>query len=293
MRLLVVVNPAASRGSRGQLANEVSRALEAQGLDFEVVSTAQPGDGTRLVAEHGAGFDGIVVCGGDGTLHECLQALDLERHVVGLVPRGTGNDFAAMNDWPRDVHACAQRIAAGVQHRSPIQQLDIGVWGGRRFHNSIGIGFEGRVNYESQRIRALRGPAVYFAALARTLAKRRADPLHMQWDDGHWEGPTFMVSVCVGRRVGGAFQLAPNADNRDGRFDVCYAGELRLARLLRVLPRTLSGTHLNDPNVHLVRSSTLRIDSAQGVPVHIDGEFVDLHVRALDLRTHPAALRTF
>lgn len=288
MRLLVIVNPAASRGSRSHLTTDVSRAFHASGLDFEIEPTRGRGDATRVVAERGAEFEGIVVCGGDGTLHEALQAVDLQRHVVGVVPRGTGNDFAAMNDWPHDIAACARRIAVRKE-----QHLDIGVWGERRFHNSIGIGFEGRVNYESHRIRFLRGPAVYFAALARTLAQRRADPLEMTWDDGSWRGPTFMVSVCIGRRVGGAFHLAPEADNRDGRFDICYAGALSLFHLMRVLPRTLSGTHLLDKHVHLARGTAVRIDAPQGVPVHIDGEFVGLNVREMYLRTLPRALRTF
>jgi YegS/Rv2252/BmrU family lipid kinase len=288
MRLLVIVNPAASRGSRTSLAPNVSRAFQATGLDFVIEPTQSPGDATRIVAEHGAAFEGIVVCGGDGTLHEALQAVDLQRHVVGLIPRGTGNDFAAMNDWPHDIEACARRIAAHDE-----RHLDIGIWGERRFHNSVGIGFEGRVNYESHRIRFLRGPAVYFAALARTLAQRRADPLDMKWDGGSWNGPTFMVSVCIGRRVGGAFHLAPQADNRDGQFDVCYAGALGLFHLMRVLPRTLSGTHLRDRDVHLVRGATVHIDAPSGVPVHIDGEFVGLDVREIHLRTLPGALRTF
>jgi len=288
MRLLVVVNPAASRGSGGNPADEVARALRAAQLDFQIEQTRGAGDATRIVSEQGAECDGIVVCGGDGTLHEALQAMDLERHVLGLIPRGTGNDFAAMNDWPRDMLSCVARIAAGNQRR-----IDIGAWGDRRFHNSIGIGFEGQVNYESQRIRVLRGPAVYFAALIRTLARRRATPLTMTWNTGSWSAPTFMVSVCIGRRVGGAFQLAPNADNRDGQFDVCFVSELSLLRLLRVLPRTLSGTHLRDRDVHLVRTTDLRIEAPQGVPVHVDGEFIGLDLRGLELRTLPTALRTF
>lgn len=287
MRLLVIVNPAASRGNRSDLAAEVEAAFTAAGLECTLHSTRGPGDATRIVAQHGAECDGVVVCGGDGTLHEALQSLDLERHVVGLVPRGTGNDFAAMNGWPVDLEGCVQRIAARDERR-----IDIGVWGERRFHNSVGIGFEGRVNYESHRIRFLRGPAVYFAALARTLARRRAQPVHMTWDEGTWSAPTFMVSVCIGRRVGGAFNLAPEASNHDGRFDVVYVGALGLVRLLGVLPRTLTGTHLRDPRVHLVRSAGLRVQAPEGVAVHVDGEFVGLDVRDIELRTLPGGLRT-
>jgi YegS/Rv2252/BmrU family lipid kinase len=287
MRLLVIVNPAARRGG-SEPTRQVERALHRHALQFEVERTMRPGDARTLVAARGAEFDGIVVCGGDGTIHEALQSLDLERHVLGVVPRGTGNDFAWMNQWPRDVDACVQRIAAAQERR-----VDIGVWGSTRFHNSIGIGFEGRVNYESHRIRRLRGPIVYLAAVARTLSRRGTHPAEIEWDDGAWRGDLFMASVCIGRRVGGAFRLAPEARNDDGRFDLCLAGDLSLAQILTLLPRTFNGGHIHADAVHMQRSARIRIRCDSGIPVHVDGEFTGLDVRELDLQTLPAALRTF
>lgn len=288
MRLLVVVNPAARRGGPDPT-RRIRTALRNQGLQFEIESTRAPGDARDIVAARGCEFDGIVVCGGDGTIHESLQAIDLERHVLGVMPRGTGNDFAWMNGWPRDVDACARRIAARKERR-----VDLGAWGATRFHNSVGIGFEGRVNYESHRIRRLRGPAVYLAAVARTLAQRGTQRVQIAWDDGGaWEGDLFMASVCIGRRVGGAFRLAPEARNDDGRFDLCLAGNVGLVRILSLLPRTFNGSHVRAAAVNMLRAACIRLRCETGVAVHVDGEFVGLDVRELDLQTLPGALRTF
>ena len=288
LRCFVVVNPAACRGGRAGTPAALAAALKAHALPFEMVHTTRAGEAGSLVAEHGNAFDTVLVCGGDGTIHEVMQSLDLERHVLGVVPAGTGNDFAWMNGWPSQVEACVARVAAAEERR-----VDLGAWNGRRFHNSIGLGFEGRVNYESHRIRRLRGPAVYLAAVVRTLARRTPAPLRLEWGDGRWEGEVFMASVCIGRRVGGAFRLAPLARNDDGLFDLFFAHDIGLPQILALLPRTFNGTHLRSPHVRTLRAAALRIEAPQGIPVHVDGEFVALDVRLLELRCLPGALRTF
>ena len=102
-----------------------------------------------------------------------------------------------------------------------------------------------------------------------------------------------MASVCIGQRVGGAFRLAPQARNDDGLFDLCFAVDMGLLRILALLPRTFRGGHLRSPHVHLRRAAALRLEAPAGVPVHVDGEFVALDVRGLELQTLPGALRTF
>ena len=294
MRCLVVLNPAACRGNRAE-AREITAAFRRRSLACAVEPTAGPGDARRIVAARGSDFDAVVVCGGDGTIHEALQAFDLDRHVLGVIQRGSGNDVAFMHGWPRDLGACVERIASGRERR-----IDVGVWrdprfpGGQlRFHNSIGLGFEGRVNYESHRVRWPRGRAVYLVALARTLSSRRFYPLRLDWGRGRWEGDAFMASVCIGRRVGGAFLLAPGAQADDGLFDLMFAGRVGLLRLLALLPRTYTGAHVRSPLVRVERGACVQIAAPRGAPVHVDGEFVGLDVRELDLRTLPRALRSF
>lgn len=286
MRYFVVLNPASCRGRGASGAEHVGRLLQAARLDFELVQTTAPGHAAELVRENGAQFDVIVVAGGDGTLHEALQTLDLERHALAVLPRGTGNDFAWMNGIPMQLDAAVALLATGHERR-----VDLGLWAGRRFHNNVGIGFEGRVNLMSQSIRGLRGAPVYLAAVLRTLAAKRSDRLRLVWDGEQWEGNALLVSACIGQRVGGAFRLAPNAVNDDGLFDVCIAGELGLGRILTLLPRTFRGTHIDARGVRMLRCRHLQVSAPEGVPVHIDGEFVAADVEKLELAILPRALR--
>jgi YegS/Rv2252/BmrU family lipid kinase len=288
MRLLVVINPASSRGDTARAEAEIRAALARRGLAHEIVRTEHKGHASELVRARAGDFAGVIAVGGDGTLHEVVQGLDLERQRLGLVPRGSGNDFAWMNDWPASVEACADRIAAGGERR-----VDLGLWEGGRFHTSVGVGFEAQVNHESRRITRLRGTAIYLAALARTLSDLRTYPVRLDWDGGAWEGDLLLASIGNGRRVGGAFLLTPQARNDDGLLDVCFAPRVSLARLLAILPRTFNGSHVRTPPVQLQRGARVQLVCPTGLPVHVDGEMIGLDVQRLDLRVAPGALRTF
>jgi YegS/Rv2252/BmrU family lipid kinase len=288
MRLLVVINPASSRGDTAREAARIDTAFARRGFRHTLVRTERKGHAADLVREQGAEFDGVIAVGGDGTLHEVLQGIDLERHTLGIVPRGSGNDFAWMNDWPIDLEACADRIAARKERR-----IDLGRWNGGRFHTSIGVGFEAQVNWESRRIKHLRGTAIYLAALLRTLSDLRVYPVRIEWDEEAWEGDMLLASIGNGRRVGGAFLLTPAARNDDGLLDICFAPRVSLARLLSILPRTFRGTHIHVRPVQVQRGARIAIVSNEGFPVHVDGEMIGLDVRRLDLGVSPGALRTF
>lgn len=294
---LVLYNPAAGRGKAGRSPKAVSDALIGAGIDHTVYITEAPGHALELLRRHGEDVEGVIVVGGDGSLHEVIQGLDLERHKLAIVPWGTGNDFAWMHNWTPDPEACALRIAAnGERH------IDLGSWTARlldgetrsgRLHNSVGLGFEAVVNYESHRITAVKGPALYLVALLRTLRRFRCYPLRLEWDQGELEEQTALVCLANGKRVGGAFYLAPHAKTNDGKFDLVLVGKIGWASLLALLPRTLRGTHMQSSRVSTYAFSKLTARAADGIPGYVDGEFVDMKIAELTVEVMPGALRTW
>jgi len=296
MRHLIVVNPRAGRGRSGWTEDSIARAFEHRGLSFDLVPTERPGHATSLVRDHGPAYDAVIAAGGDGTIHEVLQALDLERHRFGLVPGGTGNDLAWALSWPTSVADSVARIAAGSEHR-----IDLGIWRatepGRihegRFHTVLGLGFPATVNAASHRIRHLRGPAVYLAALLRCLPRFRAVPLALTWNDGRFEGRTAAVVIANSARTGGTFLLAPSARLDDGVLDLVILSTTRLLSTLLLLPRSLRGTHVSSRNVHLARGTVFRVEAPLGIPAYVDGEFVAHHLREIEVHIAPGALAVF
>ena len=282
---LVILNRTAHRGRGARILDRLERALRQHGIEYEIHQTQHPGHASQLVASQGCEFERIIVCGGDGTLHEALQGLNLQRQRLGLIPCGTGNDFAWMNHIPRRIEDAVARIA-----RQQVHHIDLGTCNQVRFHNSVGIGFEGQVNWESHRIRHLRGAAVYAAAVFKTLSQRREWPSRLTWQGGDWSGDLFLASICLGARVGGAFRMTPDARNDDGLLDLMFSAHTSLWNILRLLPRTLNGSHTRSRRVELARSPWVRVEAPGGIPVHLDGEFMGRNETALDIQILPAAL---
>jgi diacylglycerol kinase (ATP) len=293
---LVVVNPRAGRGRGASVADAVAASFRRHALSFEIVATLGPDHARVLVAERGSRFDAVVVVGGDGTLHEALQGLDPGHHRLGVIPLGTGNDFAWMNGWPADVEGCVGRIAAGR-----VRRLDLGTWKGTtargfleaRFHNSIGLGFEALVNRESARMKGRLGPLTYVFAVARSLPRYRCFHAEATWDGGHHRGETTLLDVCIGKRVGGCFLIAPGADAADGKLDLIIADGMSLPRALLLLPRLFGGTHVGSRAVHQHRVTAVHMTFPEGIPMYVDGEFVDAAVRDLEVRILAGRLSTF
>lgn len=279
----VIVNARAGRSRRGPEPESLRRAFARHGLTIEVSATERPGHATEL-ARHAPG-DTVVAVGGDGTLHEVIAGLDLSRHRLGVIPAGSGNDFAWQHGIPRNVEAAVDRIVAGQEKR-----VDLGAWEGGRFHNNLGLGFEAEVNRLSHRVRGFRGPAVYFAALARALAGLRTYEMELAWEGGAFSGRLLTAALLNSPRVGGAFRLAPAARTDDGVLDLVTAEAMGRLAVLTVLGPVLRGREPADARIRRAQTTWLRLHAQAPVPVYVDGEFAGEHTR-LSARVLPDALR--
>ena len=283
MQPFVIMNPGAGRARRGPDPEAVARAFARHGLDATIAPTTAAGHATRLARE--ATGDPVVVVGGDGTLHEVIQGLDLARQRLAVIPAGSGNDFAWQHGLPRDPDAAAAAVAAGRERR-----VDLGACEAGRFHNNLGLGFEAEVNRLSHRVRLLRGPLIYFAALARALARLRTYELELRWEGGSFAGELLTAALLIGRRVGGAFVLAPAAATGDGALDLVTAAAMGRRHVLTVLGPVLQGREPRDERIRRARSPWLTMRADEPVPVYIDGEYAGEH-RTLEARVLAGALR--
>jgi diacylglycerol kinase family enzyme len=214
---------------------------------------------------------------------------------LAVLPVGSANDYAhslGLGDgwW--------QRLGPEV---GPCE-VDVGlVTSGARsryFVNGLGLGFNGAVTRQSQRIRWLRGVPLYGLALLRALASDFVTPrMTVQLDDQEGQtGPTLALSLAVGRREGN-FVVAPQARLADGYFDYLYAGALRRRDLLGLLPALLRGQGLPvRAELRTGRCRRAAVRSEAPLTVHTDGEFFcqpQDGVRELEARLLPRALRVF
>ncbi|HEY0529990.1 MAG TPA: diacylglycerol kinase family protein [Actinoplanes sp.] len=291
--IAVLANPSAGRGRRRDLLPAVLAALGRAGRPVRLLEASSGEEAEkachRAVAE---GAAAIVAVGGDGTVHQALQAV-AERPVgFGVVPAGTGNDFAACTGVPLESVAAATAISDAVRagrHLPLDLARAVGTDGEVRWFGAVlAAGFDAIVNERANRLPRPRGPRRYDVAMLLELARLRPRAYILELDgvEQRFDGTLVAVGNCA--TYGGGLRILPGADPSDGLLDVLVAAPLGRAALVRLRPRLRRGTHIADPRVTTFRARRVRVH-AEGIIGYADGE--RLGPLPLEVTCVPGAVR--
>jgi YegS/Rv2252/BmrU family lipid kinase len=288
---ILLVNPAAGRGRAATLAAEAERAAISTWGSVVRLETTAPGAATaqvRLAVEQGA--ERVLVLGGDGTLHEAanglLQAPVASRPPIGILPAGTGNDYAKMAGTAGHHPAEAiRRLAAGS-----IRPFDVGVAWGEYFLNAVGIGFDAEVARVVNASKHGSGLPAYLAAVARVLAHFEPFEVEVTATERSFTDRLLLMEIGIGPCVGGGFRLTPFAQPDDGLFDICAIQHMSIPGILSCLPLAMLGKHTGLRTVRHFRTSHVSI-TGHGGPLHaqFDGELRQVS-ETMEIRIEPRAL---
>jgi len=289
----IILNPYAGRWKARDAIPDVERACREVGLDYELVVTEGPGHGIELAREAVlAGYSPIVAAGGDGSISEVvngmLMATGGERPEVplGIIPLGSADDLADQLGLPKDVLEACQVIVGGCE-----RLLDLGRVNGRYFDNNSAVGLEPMVTVTQEKMQRVKGTPRYVLAAVRTILAYRPWRMRLVWDGGGYEGEVALVSVGNMRRTGGAFYMTPRAEPDDGLLDFVFAEGLSRLKLLRLLPTTFDGSHVDRPEVRYERTTRLTIECDPSTPIQADGELFDRAATQITYEIVPARLR--
>ena len=276
---LVVLNPISGQGRAMHHRHEIEAVLRRHGLDFELEISDRPGHAIELVSRAiEGGCRHVLAVGGDGTVNECANGI-LRQNVVpttdvtlGVMPIGTGNDWARTHRIPKDYAAVATLMAAGTSrlHDAGLAEFDGG--GNRYFINVAGIGFDAHV-VEALPDRTL-GPMAYLVGLAKGLLTYSAVPLRLTFAERNLEARAFVLFFAIGRYCGNGMNVAPQAEVDDGLFDITLVQELSRWEVIKSLRRLFDGTLLTHPKVLALREASGAVNAESMQPVEADGELV-------------------
>jgi diacylglycerol kinase (ATP) len=284
-----IVNPVSGNGRTRKVLPHLLSLAKRIGLDFDMQLTQAPEHATELAREHSAEFDVVVAVGGDGTVNEVAAGAVKSKAVMGVIPTGTGNDFARALGRLKSLQDYIHRIVDGK-----VKAIDTGVLtlNNREliFVNGVGAGFDAEVARESLNVHRLKGLSRYLYAVLKTLAKYKSVQMSIELDDRLLEGKRYLVAVGNGISAGGGFLLTPDARLDDGLLDVCLVSDLSVGRVLRVLPSVLNGSHGKYPEVTMRQAKRIRIKSEMPVSIHRDGEVPSQKVSEFELRVDPGYL---
>ena len=287
---LVILNPVGNRGRTARLRAPIEKALA--GGRGELALTDSIGAAQRIAADAARAGRSIVAVGGDGTLSEIANGIlaSGQRVPLGIVPAGSGNDYACETlKLPRDPLK-ALEIAL---HGTPTP-MDAGAVNGRFFINSLGVGLDANVAARAERLKRvpfLRGKALYqVASIYEVLFQyHRCPQLRVSLDGAaHDERSYAVAAVTIGPTYGGGFRINPTANPTDGMFDVCLIVKPAQIRALRLLPMVKKGQHTNQPEVRQLLVRALELESDKPIYAHCDGEVFT--AQRFEARILPGAL---
>ena len=302
MKYLIIYNPNAANGVAAKKVDAVTQQLEKAALDYTIEFTERPWHAVEIAAGAAGEYDVVVAAGGDGTANEVLNGIMRYRAGVGSIASipafsilsiGRGNDFAYGAGIPGNfVDGCAALQA------NKRKWIDVGSINGpevaetRYFGNGVGMGFDTIVGLEAAKITWAQGFLGYLLGALKTMFFYYDPPLlSIKTDTLDETRPMLQVSVMNGRRMGGAFFMAPESVNDDGLFDLCIAGEPKRSVMLGLIVKFLKGSQKGDPNIEFIRSSKVVVESPDGkLVVHADGETICTEGKRIELEIAPKAV---
>ncbi len=310
-RLKMILNPAADHGHASELGLPLQELLDRQaqaashdGRSYELswVRTEHPRHAADLAAVSAEqGYDVVVAIGGDGTVHEVINGLmqvaPEHRPRLGVIPAGSGNDFAANLGLPSHPFEAARALFG-----SSDRPVDVGLITGQNgqheyWDNTIGVGFSGAVNIATRHLRRWRGFMLYFIATLETILFRPpALNVRLTIDDQPpFERPISMLSLCNGPREGGGFPVMPGALMDDGLISYAIMRKMGRINMLRFVPVVMKGKHFSYPRFFEGGTAQrFEIESDRAMAIHTDGEVYsswESDVRHIVVSMMPAAIR--
>lgn len=273
MTTCIIVNPNA--GSVDEVAH-VREILESR-PGTVVRITDEAGDAQEIAAEAvRSGARVVVAAGGDGTLNEVVNGLaeDFGRARLGLLPLGTGNDFARSINVPPDLDA-----ALAILERGEVRTLDVAraTIGGasRYFINMAAGGFSGVVSEKAHEVKDRWGPLSYLRAALGTLPELQGFKTRLTVNGAErLELDTYNIVVSNGRFVAAGIPVAPQSKLDDGLLDVMIAPATTLPQLAILVPQVLLGRHTESGLLLFRKATRLEIESDPPMSFNVDGELI-------------------
>ncbi len=298
-KVKLILNPMADMGRAWKVASALRPIAEEFQGQVTWSGTVYPTHAIELARQAAdEGYDMVIAMGGDGTVHEVVNGLMQvpaeRRPILGVVPIGSGNDFAYSIGIPAKPDKALAHALSG-----PVSSVDVGRMTDERgrqeyFDNTVGIGFDSIVTIRSHQLPIVKGFLMYLTAVIQTIILNH-DPAHVTYetDTASWQDDTLMTVLCNGPREGGGFMIAPDAKNDDGVLEFATIQNMSRMKMFQLVPEFMKGTHTRFKEVRLGSAKTFKMTANRPLYIHADGEIFTSfgsNLRSVSFEILPGAL---
>nr|WP_304099568.1 YegS/Rv2252/BmrU family lipid kinase [Mitsuokella multacida] len=270
-KLVLFYNPVSGHAAFKNKLDWIVEAFQRRGILVVFYRTRREGNEAFIPFVREVNPDGLLVAGGDGTVHEIVNLmmkgnLDLP---LGIIGSGTSNDFATYLGVNTDLEAYLDTIAAGRTRR-----VDLGLMDGTYFINVASGGAMACIAHEvNARIKNSLGKMAYYLKGIGELPKFRYFPLKIEADGVHYELETFLFVIINSPVVGSMKNVANGVAVDDGKLDLLSIGKCSIPKLMSITADLIAGKPVSErENVLHVQAKHFRIESGIPVESDIDGE---------------------
>ena len=269
----IIVNPWSGEGKKKKLHARAIAYFQKLGQEVRVVASERPGQIKEIahsLTREGKGD--VVVIGGDCTLHDALNGFtNFDKCALGLIPAGTGNDFAAAANIPSEPEAAVELIVKGAPRYTEFMQLPRGVRG----LNVAGTGIDVEILRRCRASKWLRGKLQYLISLIISLIKFKNYDLTVRVNGREVRYKTLIACVGNGFRFGGGIRMCPQAVLGDNLLDFVAVDNVKKSRILPAFIKLMQGRILEEKFSRFERCDHIEIFSERPLTVQVDGELYD------------------
>ena len=203
---------------------------------------------------------------------------------LGIIPCGTGDDFAQNVGIPHNIDKACEIIAKGKTKKVDIARI------GNSFYGCIAsVGFDAEANrFANEKVKFLKGKAVYVYAVLRTLINYVPKKIKITYDNETYENEVMFAAIGNTCSYGGGMKITPDAKLDDGMLDITIIEKTGKLELLKTFPSVFKGKHVKNPSVKTFRARKIKITSEHDMEVFADGEY--LCSLPVDIEILPKAL---
>ncbi|MFH1514054.1 MAG: diacylglycerol kinase family protein [bacterium] len=284
---IIILNPTAGRAKFHDLTQILNGKLKSAGWKFELVTPQSQADARSIVKSSSSnGFDTVIAAGGDGTVHDVLEGINLENQSMGIIPIGSGNDIYRMLKIEPDPVVAIENLVNGEDWR-----VDVGDINGTRFLNTAGIG----IDSETLIVRRETSGLVkrnYVLLFLKTLG--RLKPVHIKITaDGKIIEDDFMwVIACNNNYIGGGMLVGPNAVLDDGLLDLVMIRKMTKFNMVKSIPSIFKGTFINRKEVSEMKASEITFETDTPRELGVDGDLMATTPATITVRRGALSLIT-
>ncbi|MBS1486900.1 MAG: diacylglycerol kinase family lipid kinase [Bacteroidetes bacterium] len=242
----------------------------------------------RATMDH---FDFVLAAGGDGTLHHVVNGVMTctePTPTIGIIPLGTGNDFAKMCGITADAHTIIKLLNHNLPASTDIGKIECHNDKGERitehFINVCSVGLGPEVVKRLQGKSRVLGPwLTYQIAVVTAFFTHRPQELSIDAHLWKWKGKARVFAIANGQSFGSSMYIAPDARPDDGIFSTFLAGNLHWLAFLKHLSRIKTKTKIQDSDISYNVCNSVSLTSAVPTWIEAEGELVGMLPAQIDL----------